>query len=403
MNTRYAWTVWAAALTVSVIAAVPVAGAMRPGSTGSEVLSAAGALVPSVFAFSAAVILSRQPRNAIGWLLMIPALSIAADNVIVGWLDTFASAPANVGLGLFAALLFHNHSWLLLIFPLFHLLQVFPTGSPLSAGWRWFLRLEYAMALFLFATGLFAAELGPLDGRWSAPNPIGVVPTTFFVSITFLAIWTIGLLILALGGASSVVTRYRRSLGEERLQLKWLLYAFSQFVVVYSVMAILHGWIEESALNLLFIPSILAVPVVIAMVVIRRGLFGIDRVISRTVSYAMLVTALLSVYAVGVGLLTRILPAQSDLAVAASTLAAAVMFTPLRRWIQRKVDRRFNRSRYQAEQELSALSDRLDASADIDVIVTDLMSVAGRTIQPTSVAVWIASDRGRAASPPAHR
>jgi hypothetical protein len=248
------------------------------------------------------------------------------------------------------------------------------------------------MAAFLFALGLLTSEVGPLDGRWVVPNPFGVVPVSFFDNIAFGAVWTIGLLVLAVGGASSVVTRYRKSRGEERLQLKWLLYAFSQFVVVYSVMAILQGWLEESALNVLFIPSILAIPVVIAMVVLHRGLFGIDRVISRTVSYAMLVGALVGVYAIGVGLLTRFLPAQSDLAVAASTLTAAALFAPLRRWIQRRVDQRFNRNRYQADQELTAMSDRLHAFADIDVIVADLMSVTDRTIQPTYVSVWIASD-----------
>ena len=399
MSPRAAWMAWAAALTVSVTAVVPVAVGILEGSTRSEVLSAAvWVLVPSVFAASAAIILSRQPRNVIGWLLMIPAVSGAASNVIVVWLDTFASAPADVGPGLFAALLLDNFGWLLLIFPLFHLLQVFPTGSPLTPRWRWFIRLEYAMALFLLAMGLLTTPIGRFDGLWTVENPLGVVPATFFESVTFGAVWTIGLLVLVLGGAASVVTRYRRSKGEERLQLKWLLYAFSQFVVVYSVMAVLQEWID-SAFNLLFIPSILAVPVVIAMVVLRRGLFGIDRVISRTVSYAVLVGALVGVYLVGFGLLTRVLPAQSDLAVAASTLTAAALFTPLHRSIRRRVDRRFNRNRYQADQELTALSDRLHAFANIEVIVTDLMSVAGRTIQPTSVAVWIASDADRVARP----
>lgn len=402
MNRRPAWIAWAVAVTVIVTAAVPVTVAITQGKPGSEVLStAAWALVSSVFAVSAAIILSRQPGNVIGWLLMIPAVNGAvADNVIKVWTDTIVSAPPEVGPGLLVSLVFHGYSWVLLIFPLFHLLQVFPTGTPPSDGWRWFLRLEYAMATFFLTVLVLAAELGPADERWSVANPIGVIPMSFFESATFVIVWTIGLLVLALGGASSVVTRYRRSRGEERLQLKWLLYAFSQFVVIYTVMAVLQGWIEETTINLLFIPSILAIPVVITMAVVRRGLFGIDRVISRTVSYAMLLGVLLGVYAAGIGLLTRALPAQSDLAVAASTLAVAALFTPLRRSIQRRVDRRFNRNRYQAEAELTALSDRLHDLADIDVIATDLISVAGRTLQPASVAVWIAAEAHRPRTPP---
>lgn len=255
VNRHSARIAWAVALTVSVTAAVPVTVAMLGGASGSEVpYAAAWALVPAVFAASAAIILSRQPRNVIGWLLLVPAVSTAADNVIVLWLASFTSAPRNLAPGLFAALAFNNYSWLLLIFPLFHLLQVFPTGSPLSDGWRWFLRIEYAMAAFLMVAGLLAAEIGPFDERWSITNPIGVVPTSLFESIGFGAIWTIGLLVLAIGGAGSVVTRYRRSKGEERLQLKWLLYAFSQFVVVYSVLAIVQGWIEQNSFDLLFVP-----------------------------------------------------------------------------------------------------------------------------------------------------
>ena len=394
MNRRPARIVWAAALAVTATATVPAVVAMEaPGAAGSEAFSAAiWVLVPSVFALSAAIILSHQPRNMIGWLLMVPAVSVAVDNVIVAWFESFPSSPPDMSPGLFAALLFNNYSWLLLIFPLFHLLQVFPTGSPRSGGWEWFIRLEYSMAIFLLLIGSVATEVGPFDGQWSTDNPIGVVPVSVFDGIWFGATWTIGLLVLALGGAASVVTRYRRSQGDERLQLKWLLYAFSQFVVVYSVSALLQDSVEEDIINVFFIPSILAIPAVIAMVVLRRGLFGIDRVISRTVSYAMLVGALVSVYALGVGLLTRLLPAQSDLAVAASTLAAAALFNPLRRSISLRVDRRFNRSRYRADQELSALSDRLHGFADIDVIVTDLMSVADRTIQPMSVGVWIAPE-----------
>lgn len=410
MKRRSAWTVWAAALAVTATAAAPtVLAILAPGVTGSEMFSAGlWVLVPSVFALSAAIILSHQPRNVIGWLLMIPAVSVAVDNVIVAWFDSFASSTPDMSPGVFAALLLNNYSWLLLIFPLFHLLQVFPTGSPLSRGWRWFIRLEYAMAVFLLVIGSLTAEVGPFDGRWSITNPIGVVPVNVFDGVWFGATWTIGLLLLALGGAASVVTRYRRSRGEERLQLKWLLYAFSQFVVVYSATALLEdggSWdtVEEDLFNVFFIVSILAIPVVIAMVVLRRGLFGIDRVISRTVSYAMLVGALVGVYAFGVGLLTRLLPAQSDLAVAASTLAVAALFNPLRRSIQRRVDRRFNRNRYRADQELTALSDRLHAFADIGVIVTDLMSVADRTIQPRSVAVWIAGDAGQPPTAPRRR
>jgi hypothetical protein len=123
--------------------------------------------------------------------------------------------------------------------------------------------------------------------------------------------------------------------------------------------------------------------------VLRYRLYDIDRIVSRTVTYTLVVGLLLSVYTAAAALLTRVLPVESDLAVAASTLTAAALFTPLRRSIQRRVDRRFNRTRYIAEQEMESFTGSLRDTTDVAVVQADLEAVIHRTLQPATLGIWI--------------
>jgi hypothetical protein len=123
--------------------------------------------------------------------------------------------------------------------------------------------------------------------------------------------------------------------------------------------------------------------------VLRYRLYDIDRIVSRTVTYALVVGLLVAVYAGAAALLTRVLPVESDLAVAAATLAAAALLTPLRRSIQHRVDRRFNRTRYIAEQEMESFTGRLRDTTDVAALQADLEAVIQRTLQPATIGVWI--------------
>ena len=136
-----------------------------------------------------------------------------------------------------------------------------------------------------------------------------------------------------------------------------------------------------------------ALPVSMGVAILRYRLYEIDRIISRTLAYAAVTALLVGVYAGLVLLSTDVLSLTSSVAVAASTLAAAALFNPLRRRVQRVVDRRFNRARYDAELTVAAFADRLKDAVDLGSVRADLASVVQDTLEPAHVSVWL-SDRG---------
>jgi hypothetical protein len=135
-----------------------------------------------------------------------------------------------------------------------------------------------------------------------------------------------------------------------------------------------------------------ALPAAITVAILRYRLYEIDRLVSRTVSYAVVIGMLVAVYAGGVFLLRSLLPVEGDLAVAASTLAVAALFNPLRRRVQKRVDRRFNRPRYDAEREVERFAGRMRTDLDLDDVTGDLLGVVTMTVQPAAATVWIRGD-----------
>jgi hypothetical protein len=135
--------------------------------------------------------------------------------------------------------------------------------------------------------------------------------------------------------------------------------------------------------------GVAALPVCIGVAILKYRLYEIDRLISRTLSYAVVTGLLIAVYVGMVALTTRALPLSSSVGVAASTLAAVALFTPLRRRVQRIVDRRFNRTRYDAEATVAAFTARLRDSVDLDTVRADLVDVVNRAVEAAHVSVWI--------------
>jgi hypothetical protein len=142
-------------------------------------------------------------------------------------------------------------------------------------------------------------------------------------------------------------------------------------------------------LSMIAIVGGLAFPLAIGVAILKYRLFDIDRIISRTLAYAIVTSLLVGVYAGVVLLATRVLPFSSSVAVAASTLAAAALFNPLRRWVQRAVDRRFNRARYDADRTVAAFAARLTGAVDLDTVQADLAGVVHQALEPAHVSVWI--------------
>jgi hypothetical protein len=205
------------------------------------------------------------------------------------------------------------------------------------------------------------------------------------------------LLAAFVGAVASMTVRFRRSVGVERLQLKWFSYA----VGLMLAWTLLGEVLWESVLghdDLLggsvfpFGLLLTLIPITIAVAILRYRLYAIDRIVSRTVSYGLLVGLLAFVYVGGVFVVGSVLPeAQTDLGVAASTLAVAVLFTPLRQRLQRAVDRRFNRSRYNAERVIEEFARGLRNQVDLGEVSSGLRLVLDRTIQPVTTQIWLRS------------
>ena len=193
--------------------------------------------------------------------------------------------------------------------------------------------------------------------------------------------------------AASLWQRFRRSRGSERQQLRWLALAaaLAPPVVLATAAAIvtdnliLAGWTIGLYLALL--------PLAIAAAIARYRLYDLDRIVSRTLAYGLLTLLLGAGYAGVVLGLGRLLPGSSSLAVAAATLAMAAVFQPARRRIQRAVDRRFNRRRYDAARTIEAFSARLRDEVDLDTLTVELLAVVDHTMQPTQTSLWLRPQR----------
>ncbi len=186
---------------------------------------------------------------------------------------------------------------------------------------------------------------------------------------------------------------WRRASGERRQQLKWL--ASGAAVTIASVVLGLTfsstgpmSGVREWADNLAFF-GLAALPVSMGVAILRYRLYEIDRIISRTLAYAVVTGLLIAAYAGLVLLATRVLSLSSSVAVASSTLAAAAAFSPLRRRVQHAVDRRFNRARYDADVTVAAFASRLKDAVDLDSVQADLASVVTRTLEPAHLSVWL--------------
>ena len=194
-----------------------------------------------------------------------------------------------------------------------------------------------------------------------------------------------GALVAIVLSAASLVVRYRGAEAQERQQLKWVALAGSAFAVLVPLddFATMPGFV--------FPLMVMAIPVSIAMAVLRYRLYDVDRIVSRTVAYALLTSLLVGGYFLSVLVLQSVLPLpeRSPLIVAASTLLVVVAFGPLRTRIQRIVDRRFNRSRYDAALTIESFGRRLREEVDLEALTRDLVNVVDDTVRPTHLSLWI--------------
>ncbi len=344
------------------------------------------------FLLGGTVIVSRQPGNVIGWLLLIPGLTIAISELGTQWLLGLNPPPSSVNLGIWLLVWFTSWSWVLLIFPIFHLLLTFPNGKLLSPRWRWAASLEVVMISAMIGAVTFSETMQVAtedETLWTVPSPIGFLPDAAVENAFAGPVWSIGLAAIALISASAVILRFRTGTREERQQLKWPLFAIAVFGLTYAFGGLTGEILSGSIADFLFGFSIMAIPISIAIAVLRYRLYEIDRIVSRTVSYALVVGLLAGVFLGVVSLLTLLVSPDSNVTVAGSTLAVAALFNPLRRRTQSVVDRRFNRSRYDTQRVMDGFAASLRDQVDPEQVVTGWTSVVEQTMQPASIGTWL--------------
>ena len=378
-RTRTRWVAWSmGVLSVGLsVAAVPLAA--RNGEGPAELVAnhhAIGIVTAIGIAVLGAMIASRKPRNPLGWLMSVAALLLG----VYSFNQQYAPLAAAKGLPLVGL-----SSWLAtwtalpgIAITITSGLQLFPDGRLPSRRWR---PLAWASAAAaVVPAAVMAVRAWPLRGPELA--------TLTFDHPAVAAVFGIGFpLVLALSVVSmaALIVRFRRSTGVERQQIKWFAYG-SMIGIPLGLPAEVPFW---GPILELMQPPLMFAGLGIGM--FRYRLYDIDRLVNRTLVYGLLTVSLAAAYAAGVLLLGGMVSGgrSSSLVVAAVTLAVAAVFQPLRRAIQRAVDRRFNRRAYDAAATIEAFATRLRQQVDADALTAELLAVVDHTVEPTKASLWL--------------
>ena len=344
-----------------------------------------------------ALVASRQPRNPVGWFILGHACCFSLGEfgrqyAIYGVLTDPGALP-------FAQAMIWPTYWIWypgLILMISLLPLYFPNGRLVSHHWRWVSRLVVVFGVC--ATGF--AMFRPGDNEATGiPNPLGIESLSYaarassWFEIALSASW----LLLGAAAVASLVVRFGRSRGEERQQLEWFVYAVILVLLGNTVGQLFSTELLPSAAReLLFVVTLESLWIAIGIAILRYRLYDIDFLINRTLVYGSLTVALALVYFGGVtttqAILRELAGQESTLAVVASTLAIAALFSPLRRWVQAFVDRRFYRRKYDARKTLEAFSAKLRDETDLTAVNDDLVEVVSETIQPAHISLWLRPD-----------
>jgi hypothetical protein len=373
-----AWSVWA--VSVAVTAATVGYTVLHPLSAkvanqfGSGLDGSLALVFVVDFATVGALLAWKRPGNPIGWLLSATGLAYAVGVSSV----LLAHFPRTLTLAIWLGWVF-----LLGIGLCGFVVLLFPTGQLPSRRWR---PVAWAAGAGL-AGWVLGSTFAPtiLSYSPSIRNPAGVTgPAGNIFKIMGLG----GELLIPATGLAAVLSlafRYRRASTAERAQLKWLVYAGALVVAA----ALAGAPAANNLQNAILSGAVALVPVAIGIAVLRYRLYDIDRIISRTLAYAIVTGLLVGIYAGLVLLTTQVFRVHTPVAVAAATLAAAALFNPVRRRVQKAVDRRFNRARYDADQTVAAFAARLKDAVDLDAVRDDLASVVTTALEPAHVSMWM--------------
>jgi hypothetical protein len=387
-NRRLAWGLAALALAVTTAGVVLSLSTGNDVSRGTEIFPLVVGAIAIVFAGVGALIATRQPDNAIGWLFLGAGVAAGIAGLASSYADYWVDdRPGPALLGETAAW-YGSLSWIpWILVPATFLLLLFPDGRLLSRRWRpvaWCAALGIG-GVFL-TTGLTP---GRLEDYPQVTNPYGL-DSALLDPLTGLAFLLVAVGIV--GSSASLVVRFRRARGELRQQIKWL--AFAGVIAAVTVIAGVPSYdlVGQDIANIAIMLSVLGLPLAAGSAILRHRLYDIDVVINRTLVYGALTATLAGCYLGAVLLLQLVLSGvteDSGLAVATSTLAVAALFRPARARIQAAVDRRFYRRKYDAQRTLAVFSARLRDQVELDALSNDLRGVVRETLQPVHVSLWL--------------
>jgi hypothetical protein len=380
-RTLLAWLLWLATMACCAAGLVVTLFVTRPLTAGVLVEGAAFALAfPLGYATIGLVMALRRPANPIGWLFAASGLAWSVTIPFDPWVTQLILDHRPLPLAAQVGALVGEFNWSPAIaFGITLPALLVPDGRLRSPRWRPVVAAAVAgpvlgMLGSSFLPGKLEETVVPIDNPFGRTGVVGTVAAV--VGFTGLGLWFISML----AALVSLVLRFRASRGTERQQLRW---------VVAGATGAVAGLVVGIAGVELTYPAVLCLPVGVAVAVLRYRLWDLDRLVSRTVTYA-LVTALLVVpYLLILPAATRLAGNSGSLAVAAATLAAAALFQPLRRRVQDLVDRRFNRRRYDAARTVDAFAVRLRDQVDLTALHGELLAVVDQTMQPTQASLWL--------------
>ncbi|CAN5893016.1 hypothetical protein BH23ACT5_BH23ACT5_17300 [soil metagenome] len=390
-----AWAIAGGAITL-LLATVFLAAVARFSDWPARIVAALLFLPVPIVGF---LICRRYPHNPYGWVWLL--LGVAGG--VLQWSGAYVEfglerggAPGMLAIGLRS-----GPAWIVTFWMFPFVMLLFPGGTLPSPRWRILAKVVIVAGATALLTGwAIPGELGtvPLENPLGIDGPVGTIAQVLLIG------GVIALLLAILPAAISLFVRYRSATGTERMQLKWFAWAGGSFVAVYVL-----DWFWEAPgawESLKEGLPIALLPVAIGVAVLRHGLYDIDRLISRTVSYGLVTATLVGVYVLTVFALQSLVGVEGDIPVAASTLLVAGVFDPLRRRVQSGVDRHFNRARYDAVRTVEGFSRQLRSEVALAQVSSDLCDVAAVTLTLFGVAL---AQGGRVSvdlaprHPPSHR
>ncbi len=384
-----------ASLPVQILLILTTAAGLVMGVTVTDF---AGTMFFVAFAGIGALLVSRLPRNTVGWLLIAMGwgLMIASVHVTapVAWLGTDKLSPLQN-----LAAWCNAWGWTLVFIGLLGITIVFPSGRLPTGSHRLPSLLALAIAIGLSVVIAVSPTINvtsALNGTATdAPNPFALAPDAAFWAYVPSPGWLYAPLFFTVAaGVIALVLRYRRSEGLERVQMRWLVAAIAFAAIANLLWAIFVTMLQSGS----FLPWILVgiaypcMPVAIAFAIRRYRLYDIDRIISRTIAYVAVLVVLATVFGFGVLLLSSVLASFAQgqsIAVAASTLITYAVLQPVVGRIRRDVDRRFDRTRYDAERTVQAFAVRLRHETNVEAVTRDLAATTQAVVAPTSTTLWL--------------